>query len=99
MVETGAAPAGWIRSATSSGGRDIYFPASDSPSSGLAVAPHVALGKMDEDRCLAQVAMAQQQLDGVQVSAGLKQMSREANAGYSGPGIAGHYAGKGAQLD
>ena len=40
----------------------------------------MALGKMDVDHCLAQVGMAQQQLDGAQVSPGLKQMSREAMA-------------------
>jgi hypothetical protein len=64
---------------------NIYFVASDSPSGGRAVAPDVALGKMDVDHCLAQVGIAQQQLDGVQVSAGLKQMSREAMAAIPAP--------------
>ena len=41
---------------------------------------HVALGQVDVEHRLAQVGMAEQQLDGAQISASLEQMSRETMA-------------------
>ena len=73
-------PAARIRSATSSGGRAIYFAASESASSGLAVAPMMALRQVDVNHGFAQVGVAEQQLDGAQVGAGFEQMCGEAVA-------------------